>query len=90
MGSNTTETSSDFKNDYPAVVQQVAAQYALTHPAGLDLVGYEGGQNSSSETSAVTDDPAYYQPYGEFLQGMGQYMTLFNNYMHCNGGTTGG
>jgi hypothetical protein len=90
VGSNTTETSSDFKTDYPAVVKQVAAQYALTHPAGLDLVGYEGGQNSSSETSAVTDDPAYYQPYGEFLQGIAPYMTLFNNYMHCNGGTTGG
>jgi hypothetical protein len=29
-------------------------------------------------------------PYGEFLQGLSQYMTVFNNYMHCNGGTTGG
>ena len=90
VGSATTVTSSDFASEYQAVVGQVAAQWAFTSDAGLDLVGYEGGQNSSSETSANTDDPAYYVPYGEYLQGVGQYMTLFNNYMHCNGGTTGG
>jgi hypothetical protein len=90
VGSATTVTSSDFASEYQAVVGQVAAQYALTHPAGLTLVGYEGGQNSSSETSAITDDPSYYVPYGEFLQGLAPYMTVFNNYMHCNGGTTGG
>ena len=90
VGSATTVTSSDFASEYQAVVGQVAAQYALTQKAGLKLVGYEGGQNSSSETSAVTDDPSYYVPYGQFLQGISQYMTVFNNYMHCNGGTTGG
>ncbi|HUB08181.1 MAG TPA: hypothetical protein VMB50_14330 [Myxococcales bacterium] len=90
VGSETTVTSADFASEFQAVVQQVAAQYALTQPAGLGLVGYEGGQNSSSETSANTDDPAYYVPYAEFLQGLSQYMILFNNYMHCNGGTTGG
>jgi hypothetical protein len=90
VGSATTVTSSDFASEYQAVVGQVAAQYALTKKAGLALVGYEGGQNSSSETSANTDDPSYYVPYGQFLQGISQYMTIFNNYMHCNGGTTGG
>jgi hypothetical protein len=90
VGSATTVTSSDFASEYQAVVSQVAAQYALTQKAGLALVGYEGGQNSSSETSAVTDDPSYYVPYGQFLQGLSQYMTVFNHYMHCNGGTTGG
>jgi len=90
VGSATTVTSSDFTSEYVAVVAQVAAQYALTQKAGLTLVGYEGGQNSSSETSAITDDPGYYVPYGQFLQGLAQYMTIFNHYMHCNGGTTGG
>ena len=90
VGSATTVTSSDFASEYQAVVGQVAAQYALTKKVGLALVGYEGGQNSSSETSANTDDPRYYVPYGQFLEGISQYMTIFNNYMHCNGGTTGG
>jgi hypothetical protein len=90
VGSAATVTSSDFASEYAAVVAQVAAQYALTQKAGLSLVGYEGGQNSSSETSAITDDPSYYVPYGQFLQGLGQYFTIFNHYMHCNGGTTGG
>jgi hypothetical protein len=90
VGSATTVTSSDFTSEYDALVAQVAAQYALTQKAGLMLVGYEGGQNSSSETSAITDDPSYYVPYGQFLQGLAQYMTIFNHYMHCDGGTTGG
>ena len=64
-----TITSAEFTSDYPAVVSQVQAQYVMTQDAGLGLVGYEGGQNSETETSAITDDPGYYLPYGEFLRG---------------------
>jgi hypothetical protein len=78
------------RDNMHTVLGEVAAQYAVVHPAGLQLVAYEGGQHVLSGAEIVNARPEMYALYAEYLDGLQPYLSLFMHYVHSGRWNSGG
>jgi hypothetical protein len=74
----------------PVAVSEIAAQHEAVAPAGLELLGYEGGQGVYNRAEVVNSAPEMYDIHTAYLDGMEPYFPLFMHYLHNGQWSSGG
>ena len=82
---NTADALSVFREQIASTVADVEQHYAIlaANDLRLPLISYEAGQHFTRAGEIINRNPAMYQAYIEYLNGLSPYLNLFTHYVHA-------